>query len=178
MKHIISLDQHALGFYEEDDRPIDRTRRAARAVLRNESGQIALMRFSTTGSYKLPGGGIDEGESVEAALAREIREETGYTISSMQPLGIIEEDRYFCGMHQTSYCFSALTDAFVGTELTDKELARGMELAWFGSIDQAIAAVQRSSIADEDGSIAGLEMMKLREVAILNSALMQESGKE
>ena len=48
-----------------------RTREAARAVLFNEAGQVYLMNVTLHGYHKLPGGGIDEGEYVRAALARE-----------------------------------------------------------------------------------------------------------
>ena len=170
MNLITTLDQHKLGLHSPDDKPTDRLRRAARAVLTNDIGQVAMMHFSKTGSYKLPGGGIDEGESIEAALRREVREETGYEITDIRELGVVEEDRYYCGMHQISYCFTARAGQFVGTELTEKEAARGMELVWMNSIEEAIAAVESNSITEDDDRI-GHEMMKLREVAILRASV-------
>ena len=166
----LTLDQHELGIHEPTDGDIAFTRQAARAVVLNDKGQIAVMNFTVTGSYKLPGGGIDEGEEIEAALHREIREETGYEISDIQPIGRIEEDRYFCNMHQTSYCFIAKVTDFVGADLTEKEAAQGMNLQWADSFDEAIAWIEGASQLDKDGSEAGLKMMKLREVAILHQA--------
>lgn len=171
MKLIAHLDQFAIGFKNQEDREIDHVRRAARAVVINDIGQVAMMHFTKTGSYKLPGGGIDEGEPIEAALRREVREETGYEITSIRELGVVEEDRYYCGMHQTSYCFTAYADQFVGTELTENEAAQGMELVWVDSIKEAIAAVESNSMLDEDGDQIGHEMMKLREAAILRATL-------
>jgi 8-oxo-dGTP diphosphatase len=170
VKLITTLDQHELGLTDPADSDINRTRFAARAVLHNDKGQVAIMHFTKNGSYKLPGGGIDKGESIEAALRREIREETGYEITNVLELGIVEEDRYIYGMHQTSYCFTATIGKFVGTELTEKEAAQGMELVWFDSIDEAIVAIESASGVDEDDSPIGLEMMKRRDVAILNEA--------
>lgn len=175
MKLIAEYDQHKLGFKSPEDRAIDWIRRAARAVLTNDKGQVAVMHFTMTGSYKLPGGGIDDGESIEDALRREVREEAGYEITDVQELGVVEEDRYYCGMHQTSYCFAARVGQFVGTELTDEEAAEGMELVWVESIDEAIAAIQAESMVDEDGNRIGHEMMKLREVAILRAAQDMEN---
>jgi len=47
------------------------------------SGDVLLVRFSTkafhTGSWSLPGGGIDHGEQPVAALVREVEEECGVT---------------------------------------------------------------------------------------------------
>lgn len=170
MRHIVLLDQRQLGLGEPGDQAISYTRCAARAVLYNAAGQVAVMYFTTTGSYKLPGGGIDEGENILDALHREIREETGYEITNIKELGEVEEYRYFCGMHQLSYCYTATTDNFVGTELTEKEQNAGMELRWFDTIAQAIAAIESGSKVDEEGSTIGLEMMKLRDIAILEAA--------
>lgn len=47
-----------------------RKRDAARAVLLDQNDQVYLMYVAVHGYHKLPGGGIDEGESVEQALAR------------------------------------------------------------------------------------------------------------
>lgn len=170
MNLLVSHDQHELGYFTDDDTDIHFTRRAARAVIRNDENQVALMHFAKTGSYKLPGGGIDEGESIVEALHREVREESGFEITNVQELGLVEEDRYYCGMHQTSYCFAAKAQKFVGTELTEKEAAEGMELRWMDSIDLAIAAIENNGTVDEDGDQIGLAMMKLREIAILNAS--------
>lgn len=169
MTIIASLDQHQLGFFATNDTKIQFTRRAARAIVFDEKDRVAIMYFSKTGSYKLPGGGIDEGESIDDALHREIREETGYKIANIRELGVVEEDRYYAGMHQTSYCFVATAEHYVGTDLTDKERAEGMELRWLDTIEQAIAAVKNNSLVDEEGDKIGHEMMKLREVAILEA---------
>ena len=166
----LTLNQHDLNIHEPTDGDITFTRVAARAVLLNDKEQVAVMNFTITGSYKLPGGGVDEGEEIEAALHREVREETGYEITDIQPLGRVEEDRYFCNMHQTSWCFVAKVTDFVGADLTPKEEAQGMNLQWADSFEQAIAWIESASQLDEDGSKAGLEMMKLREVAILRQA--------
>ena len=169
MRQLALLDQHQLGLREASDQPISYTRRAARAVLFNAAGQVAIMHFTATGSYKLPGGGIDEGEDTVAALHREIREETGYKITDIKELGEVVEYRYYCGMHQVSYCYTATVTQFVGTQLTQKEQDGGMELQWFDTIPQAVAAIVSGHQVDEDGSPIGLKMMIQRDVAILKA---------
>jgi 8-oxo-dGTP pyrophosphatase MutT (NUDIX family) len=56
-------------------------RRAARALVVDPDGRVLLVRFVNpdTGAefWTTPGGGIVPGESLEAALRRELREETG-----------------------------------------------------------------------------------------------------
>ncbi len=50
-------------------------RTAARGVILRE-GKL-LMIHTDRGDYKFPGGGVEPGESLEAALRRELLEETG-----------------------------------------------------------------------------------------------------
>ncbi len=170
MNLITTLDQHDMGLHEATDTDISRTRHAARAVMTNDSGKIAIMHFTKTGAYKLPGGGVDEGEEIIAALYREILEETGYTITNIRELGVVEEDRYFCGLHQTSHCYEATAVDFVGAQLTTNEAEGGMNLRWADSIDQAIAWIESCQTTDTNASTAGLVMMQTRDIAILRAA--------
>lgn len=50
-------------------------RRAARGVVWRE--ERLLLIHTDAGDYKFPGGGVEPGETLEDALAREMREETG-----------------------------------------------------------------------------------------------------
>ena len=53
-------------------------RQNAAAVIENSEGLIlACERRNIRGAWQVPQGGIDEGESAEEAVLREIREETG-----------------------------------------------------------------------------------------------------
>lgn len=52
-------------------------RLGARAIIFDSKGRIALMHVSNLNYYKLPGGGVDAGESIEDALRRELVEEAG-----------------------------------------------------------------------------------------------------
>jgi ADP-ribose pyrophosphatase YjhB (NUDIX family) len=49
------------------------------AIIVND-GNVLLLNTTHTGTYSLPGGGIEIGEPIEDALKREVREETGLEI--------------------------------------------------------------------------------------------------
>src|SRR5512135_1153543 len=50
------------------------------AVALDASGRLLLHRRSDNGLWGLPGGKVDPGESVSAAVAREVLEETGFRV--------------------------------------------------------------------------------------------------
>lgn len=49
-----------------------------KAVIRNDKGAVLCVKEGSE-FWELPGGGIDHGEDVQTALARELTEEIGYT---------------------------------------------------------------------------------------------------
>ena len=67
-------------------------RTAVRAIIM-EQEKILMVR-SDFGYFKLPGGGVEEGESHAEALLREVAEETGYINCRIgTELGIVSEQR-------------------------------------------------------------------------------------
>lgn len=143
-----------------------RTREAARAVLLDDLGRVYLMNVSLHGYHKLPGGGIDEGENVESALARELIEEVGCKAEIISELGEIVEYRDFEKLKQTSYCFLAKQ---VGEQhssaLEEGELAEGMSEVKAKDIDEAITLLKN----DLPDNLVGKFIQK-RDLAFLEAA--------
>ena len=64
---------------------------AASAVVADEDGRILVHRRSDNGLWALPGGGMDTGESIGECVAREVLEETGYTVEPGYVIGVYSD---------------------------------------------------------------------------------------
>ncbi len=108
-----------------------RVRYAARAILINNDGKIAIFNKSNKNEYKLPGGGVEGTEDIKEALKRECLEETGCNIEVIRDLCTIDEDRENYNFTQTSYVYVCKV---VGEphelNLTQKEIDEGGKLLW------------------------------------------------
>jgi 8-oxo-dGTP diphosphatase len=119
-----------IGFKEKMDRPY-KLRKNARAILVREDGHIALQYLQNHFFHKLPGGGIEDDESIEQALHREVREEVGCEIRIKKPIGVVIEYRDAHDLLQISYCYIAeVTGALGDIELDQNEVAQGMVTQW------------------------------------------------
>jgi mutator protein MutT len=58
------------------------------AIVRNERGEILLIRRSDGGTWDLPGGAVEPGETPSEALIREAREETGLDVRIISVAGV------------------------------------------------------------------------------------------
>ena len=145
-----------------DDMPVYE-RVGVRAIIR-KNGLLAMQQ-SASGEYKIPGGGMDAGESIEEALIREVREETGLVVipGSLQELGEILEVRRDIFDKNTKYIAHSLhyicevEDELVETSMTESEIKKGFHLAW-ADIDTIIAT--NEALMTEKWQMRDVEFLK------------------
>ncbi len=70
---------------------------AVRVLLTDENGKILIIKRSTdsktnSGKWELPGGKVDQGESFDQALIREVYEETNLKIALDHVVGVCEQN--------------------------------------------------------------------------------------
>jgi len=143
-----------------------RKREAARAIVSDSDGRIALLRVGNHNYHKLPGGGIDEGEDIPTALGRELLEEIGCTAEVMSEVGQVIEYRNQFALFQTSYCFTAKQTGQKGLpDFTDSEIAEGFSIVWIDSIGDAIELLTNDVPNNYDGAF-----IQVRDLALLKAA--------
>jgi len=113
--------------------PFDRPgiRKGARGIVINHEGHIALLNKAVKHEYKLPGGGLEDGEDPRAAFIREVMEETGCEAEITNELGTIEEHKSQGNFKQISYLFVGKVRKNTNRlHLTSKEKDEGAKLIW------------------------------------------------
>ncbi len=110
-------------------------RKTVKAVITNERSEVFL--FSST----LIGGGVEDGESDEQALAREANEEAGIEITILKPLGEIVQYRDFLKKKYVVQGYLCTYAGTLGDATTTDASERDRKKAWVDATD-AITTLQ------------------------------------
>ena len=90
----------AFAFFRPLWRVTRGTTMGAQAIVINEAGEVLLVRHGYRPGWHFPGGGVEWGEALEEALARELYEETMVEITGPTRLhGIFTNFKKFKGDH-------------------------------------------------------------------------------
>ena len=91
-RKIAEISDKDFGFNTPKEKT-DEIRFCVRVLLFNDKNEICVVKSEKYGYMQLPGGGIEDGESIIEALRRETEEETGFLINSIEPIGFTLEKR-------------------------------------------------------------------------------------
>ncbi|WP_105169046.1 NUDIX hydrolase [Pseudoalteromonas sp. T1lg23B] len=146
------------------------TRRTTRAIVL-DGRKILLLYTARYDDYSLPGGGVDDHESAEQALLRELREETGAkSLKRCSEFGRYEEYRPwykpdYDTIHIISDCYVCeVCGQFESPQMEDYEHANGMKPVWV-DIDAAISHNQKTlANSDKQGQSLLRELYLLQQI--------------
>ena len=158
MPYIETINQYAETYSD----PPERERIAGRGIVVRD-GKILLSHELNTGVYMTPGGGIEEGETLEECCRREVREESGYEVEPLFQFLKINEYSF-----ETKYVSNYFVCEVTGEgkqTLTDIEIEHGIVPEWV-SIEDALAI-----FGTFDEKTPDVRSLYIRELTTINKYL-------
>jgi len=158
--------------YDDHEGHVDYTRHACRGIIVN-GDKILLSYESKEDKYLIPGGGLEDNETLLDCVKRELLEETGYIVSPKEEYLEINEYFYWNKnwLHVQHYFVCEILKDTHKQLLTDCEKEAGLITKWV-SIQKAIEIFSRNKEYEKtDKATYGLykrELIALEEFLKLN----------
>jgi ADP-ribose pyrophosphatase YjhB (NUDIX family) len=122
------------------------------ALVTNGDGRLLLQRRSDNGLWAVPGGAVEIGESVSAAIVREMREETGLTVAIERLVGVYSDPRLqvvrYADGNVVHYIITLFTGRILGGTL--QTCAESLDLQFFDPVrlPEDMLAMHRMLVRD------------------------------
>ncbi len=128
-------------------------RLTGKAIVFDNEDRVALIGNKVNSFYLLPGGGVNESESIEEGVKRECLEEIGCRIDSLKIVGIIEDFRNRDKTHCISHCYIAKLIGEKGElRLTEEEKNNGLHVIWV-TLNKATAILDKEVEQLKNGKV-------------------------
>ena len=109
-------------------------KKAARTVIFDDNGMTPIINVRNGEYYKIPGGGIEEGEDEKMAAIREAKEESGCDVEILDKVGeqeFLDKNPKFGDMIHHSVCFLAkLIGERKETSFDEWEKSNDFKMSW------------------------------------------------
>ncbi len=143
-------------------------RQAARAIVFDADNKVALLYIAKHDYYELPGGGVEEDETIEEACIRECKEEIGCNVEIISEVGKTIEYRKQLKRVNVSFCYVAKVIGEKGiSELQEDEIEMGTSTVWV-SKEKALELIEERLENSEDLHLYDKYIVQ-RSIVLLNA---------
>lgn len=147
---------------------IDHDRQIVRAIVVDDRGRFYFVRAQRNDDFgeavlvETAGGGVEDGEDLETAIARELQEELGVSVDILCKLGVVSDYYNLIHRHNINNYFLCRIRAFGEKHLTQDE-AECFHLSTLTlSYEEAVAEYQKRAATKIGTLIANRELPILR----------------
>jgi len=127
-----------------------------RALMFNDLGELLLQKQALFGSWALPHGCVDVGESALDALKREVTEETGLSITRADPFGLYSDPKYSVtysnGDQVQTFTIAFLVKEWSGDLTVDGDEVTDLGFFPFDHLPEPIYPIHADTIVDYQNS--------------------------
>ena len=158
---------------EWPDRGADHDRLVVRAVVFDDAGRFWFVRakrdddFGRATLIETSGGGVEAGESLEAAIRRELREELGARVELLCELGVVSDYYNLIRRHNLNHYFLCRALSFGERQLTRDEIEDFHLSTLRLSYDEALREYEARACTPLGRLIARRELPVLRRAGAL-----------
>ena len=142
----------------------DHDRNIARAIVFDEEGYFYFVRaerdddFGKATLIETSGGGVEDGEDLSSAIARELKEELGASVEVICKLGIVEDYYNLIHRHNINNYYLCKAISFGEKNLTQDEIEDFHLSTLKLSYDDALSEYQRLAVTKIGRLIANREL--------------------
>lgn len=124
-------------------------RKAARTVIFDDDNKTAIISVNNGEYFKIPGGGIEPGQTIRQAACAEARQEAGCRVNLLKKIGTHSYLDPNTGTEHQSVCYLA-SKAGVSekTQFTSFEKKNKFKLQWL-SVDEAVSLFKQAQPTEE-----------------------------
>jgi 8-oxo-dGTP pyrophosphatase MutT (NUDIX family) len=161
----------------------DHDREIVRAIVVDDAGSYYFVRavreddFGAATLIETSGGGVEPGESLDAAIRRELMEELGAEVEILARIGVVSDYYNLIHRHNINHYYLCRVKAFGGRHLTQDEADKYHLSTMKLSYEEAVAEYERCACTRLGRLIANRELPVLKRAGTLLERLSVADGK-